>query len=96
MRVGDLTGSDTISCPQRDSRGLLLELSWGGKEPFKLEGGTIRFNRLFHLLNRAIGASLMASALHIFLPGEIRRSIVLADGKASEGFSRNAHQGSSL
>lgn len=36
MNVGDLLGSGTISGPNRDNRGSLLELSWGGKEPIKL------------------------------------------------------------
>ena len=35
MRVGDLLGSGTISGPSKDSRGSLLELSWGGKEPLQ-------------------------------------------------------------
>jgi len=42
MRVGDLLGSGTISGPTRDSRGSLLELSWGGKEPVTLAGGVTR------------------------------------------------------
>ncbi|MFD1344075.1 fumarylacetoacetase [Litorisediminicola beolgyonensis] len=42
MRVGDLLGSGTISGPDRDSRGSLLELSWGGKEPISLQGGGTR------------------------------------------------------
>lgn len=41
MRTGDLLGSGTISGPQRDQRGSLLELSWGGKEPIAI-GGTTR------------------------------------------------------
>lgn len=43
MNVGDLLGSGTISGPTRDSRGSLLELSWGGKEPFPIAGGTRSF-----------------------------------------------------
>jgi fumarylacetoacetase len=44
MNTGDLLGSGTISGPARESRGSLLELSWGGKEPFALdEGGTRSF-----------------------------------------------------
>ena len=39
MRVGDLLGSGTVSGPTEDSRGCLLELSWGGKQPVKLAGG---------------------------------------------------------
>ena len=40
MTVGDLLGSGTISGPGKDSHGSLLELSWGGKEPFAIAGGT--------------------------------------------------------
>lgn len=43
MNVGDLLGSGTISGRTKDSRGSLLELSWGGKEPFPVEGGTRSF-----------------------------------------------------
>ena len=43
MTVGDLLGSGTISGPTKDSRGSLLELSWGGKEPFEITGGTRSF-----------------------------------------------------
>jgi fumarylacetoacetase len=43
MNVGDLLGSGTISGPTRDSRGSLLELSWGGKEPVEVSGGTRSF-----------------------------------------------------
>jgi len=42
MRVGDLLGSGTISGPVKESRGSLLELSWGGKEPLALPGGGVR------------------------------------------------------
>ncbi|NGM44247.1 fumarylacetoacetase [Rhodobacter sp. SGA-6-6] len=43
MNVGDLLGSGTISGPTKESRGSLLELSWGGKEPIAIEGGTRSF-----------------------------------------------------
>jgi len=43
MTVGDLLGSGTISGPTKDSRGSLLELSWGGKEPFEITGGSRSF-----------------------------------------------------
>ena len=43
MNVGDLLGSGTISGPTKESRGSLLELSWGGKEPFPVDGGTRSF-----------------------------------------------------
>lgn len=42
MRTGDLLGSGTISGPTKESRGSLLELSWGGKEPFELLDGATR------------------------------------------------------
>ena len=38
MRVGDLLGSGTISGPTPDSRGSMLELSWGGQTPIDLNG----------------------------------------------------------
>ncbi|MBK4216256.1 fumarylacetoacetase [Paracoccus caeni] len=43
MNTGDLLGSGTISGPTKDSRGSLLELSWGGKEPIAIDGGTRSF-----------------------------------------------------
>lgn len=43
MNVGDLLGSGTISGPTKESRGSLLELSWGGKEPFAIAGGSRSF-----------------------------------------------------
>lgn len=42
MRTGDLLGSGTISGPTKESRGSMLELSWGGKEPLTLPGGQTR------------------------------------------------------
>lgn len=42
MRAGDLLGTGTISGAERDSRGALLELSRGGKEPLTLETGDVR------------------------------------------------------
>ncbi len=42
MRTGDLLGSGTISGQTKDSRGSLLEMSWGGKEPLDLHGGATR------------------------------------------------------
>ena len=43
MTTGDLLGSGTISGPDKGSRGSLLELSWGGKEPIPVAGGTRTF-----------------------------------------------------
>jgi fumarylacetoacetase len=36
--TGDLFGSGTISGPAREERGSFLELSWGGAEPFTVDG----------------------------------------------------------
>jgi fumarylacetoacetase len=38
MRMGDLLGSGTISGATPDSRGSMLELSWGGQTPINLNG----------------------------------------------------------
>ena len=42
MNTGDLLGSGTISGPEKENRGSLLEISWGGKEPFTLADGEER------------------------------------------------------
>jgi fumarylacetoacetase len=39
---GDMMGSGTISGPTPDSYGSMLELSWGGKNPIKLNDGSER------------------------------------------------------
>lgn len=58
MNVGDLLGSGTISGPTKESRGSLLELSWGGKEPFAIAGGSRSFiedNDTLTLRGAAVG-----------------------------------------
>lgn len=42
MNVGDLLGSGTISGPEKDQRGSLLEISWNGTEPVELAEGIKR------------------------------------------------------
>ncbi|SEG56568.1 fumarylacetoacetate hydrolase [Actinacidiphila yanglinensis] len=42
LRAGDLLGSGTVSGPERDTRGALIELSWNGEEPLRLPDGTER------------------------------------------------------
>src|ERR1700761_1129496 len=39
MNIGDLLGSGTISGPEKQQRGSLLEISWNGSEPVTLDGG---------------------------------------------------------
>jgi fumarylacetoacetase len=41
-RTGDLYASGTVSGPDREQRGCLLELSWGGAEPLTLADGSLR------------------------------------------------------
>ncbi|MGB2838548.1 MAG: fumarylacetoacetase [Actinomycetes bacterium] len=42
LRTGDLFASGTVTGPERNQRGSLLELSWGGREPFTLADGSER------------------------------------------------------
>jgi fumarylacetoacetase len=42
VRTGDVYASGTVSGPDRDERGCLLELSWGGAEPLTLADGSVR------------------------------------------------------
>jgi fumarylacetoacetase len=42
LRVGDLLATGTISGPEREQRGSLLELSWAGQEPLRLPDGSVR------------------------------------------------------
>lgn len=44
LRAGDMLGSGTISGPNKENFGSMLELSWGGKEPILLNDGS---NRVF-------------------------------------------------
>jgi fumarylacetoacetase len=42
LRTGDLYASGTISGPERDQRGSLIELTWNGTQPLKLRDGSLR------------------------------------------------------
>ena len=42
LRTGDLLATGTISGPEPEARGSLIELSWNGEEPIELPGGSIR------------------------------------------------------
>jgi fumarylacetoacetase len=42
LRPGDLIGSGTVSGPEKENRGCLLELAWGGSDPVKLPSGELR------------------------------------------------------
>ncbi|MFE9410155.1 fumarylacetoacetase [Streptomyces sp. NPDC006704] len=43
LRTGDVYGSGTVSGPERDQRGSLLELTWNGTEPLELASGKRAF-----------------------------------------------------
>ncbi len=42
IRPGDLIGSGTVSGPEKENRGCLLELTWRGTEPLELPDGETR------------------------------------------------------
>jgi len=42
LRPGDLIGSGTVSGPNKENRGCLLEVTWRGAEPLQLPTGEIR------------------------------------------------------
>jgi fumarylacetoacetase len=42
LQPGDLLASGTVSGPEKESRGCLLEMTWGGKEPLQLPNGEKR------------------------------------------------------
>ena len=42
LRPGDLIGSGTVSGPEKENRGCLLELTWRGEEPLQLPTGEER------------------------------------------------------
>jgi fumarylacetoacetase len=42
LRPGDLIGSGTVSGPDRENRGCLLEITWRGSEPLELPTGEVR------------------------------------------------------
>ncbi|GAA4673452.1 fumarylacetoacetase [Phytohabitans rumicis] len=42
LRTGDLFASGTVSGPEPDQRGSLLELTWNGRDPLTLPGGEAR------------------------------------------------------
>jgi fumarylacetoacetase len=42
LRVGDLLGTGTLSGPELEQRGCLLELSWAGEQPIELPDGSTR------------------------------------------------------
>jgi fumarylacetoacetase len=43
LRTGDLFGSGTVSGPGAERRGCLLELTWNGTEPLRLDGRELRW-----------------------------------------------------
>jgi fumarylacetoacetase len=76
LRVGDFYASGTISGPEKDQRGSFLELSWGGKEPFELNGEQRSFlEDGDEVVLRYTAPSLSGARLAL---GEVRGRIVAA------------------
>lgn len=42
LRPGDLFASGTVSGPEADQRGALIEITWNGENPLKLPDGSTR------------------------------------------------------
>jgi fumarylacetoacetase len=72
VRPGDLYASGTISGPEPDSRGSLLELTWGGRDRLELAGGGTRA-----FLEDGDTVTLRGSAGPVSL-GEVRGEILPA------------------
>ena len=68
MNTGDLLGSGTISGPEKEQRGSLLELTWGGKEPMTLDTGEER-----SFLEDGDQVTLTGFRPGRWLPGRLRR-----------------------
>jgi fumarylacetoacetase len=76
LRTGDVFASGTVSGPEPEERGSLLELSWGGTEPLTLAAGT---TRTFLDDGDEVVISASASGHHgRFELGEVRGRIVAA------------------
>ncbi|SDK28742.1 fumarylacetoacetate hydrolase [Actinopolyspora mzabensis] len=69
VRPGDLFASGTVSGPEPEQRGCLLELSWGGSDPITLEDGEQRT-----FLQDGDRVTISATA-----PGEHGRPVGLGD-----------------
>lgn len=57
LQTGDVIGTGTISGPTPDSYGSLIELTWAGKNPIKLDSGEERVFLNDHDSMRVIGAA---------------------------------------
>ncbi|CAM2963947.1 fumarylacetoacetase [Saccharomonospora xinjiangensis] len=77
-RTGDLFASGTISGPERDQRGALIEITWGGKEPIQVGGEERTFLRDGDEI--AITATAPAASGGRIGFGEVRNRILPAKG----------------
>jgi fumarylacetoacetase len=76
LRVGDLLGSGTISGPERHQRGSLLELSWGGREPWTAGG---RQRTFLEDGDEVVLRPTAPGALGRIALGEVRGTVVAGD-----------------
>jgi fumarylacetoacetase len=86
LRPGDLLGSGTVSGRRREQRGCLLELTWGGGEPFALSDGRTR-TYLEDGDEVRISATAPAVGGGRFALGEVRGRVHPA--RAADGAPRN-------
>ena len=78
VRTGEVFASGTVSGPQRDQRGCLLELSWGGREPFGLGGAERSWLEDGDVVTvRATAPGLLGGRLAL---GEVTGRVLPADG----------------
>ena len=69
LRTGDLLATGTISGPERNSTGSLIELTWKGEEPVELPGGQTRT-----FLEDGDEVVLRAPGLELEVRGRIERA----------------------
>ena len=99
MNVGDLLGSGTISGPEKDQRGSLLEISWNGTEPVELAArreadvpGGRRFARDARLVpGRWLSRRFRRSRGDDFGGGVTRVLVIARIRRVGKGAKRRAH-----
>lgn len=75
LRTGDLFASGTVSGPERDQRGSLLELSWNGSDPVRLADGSTRSFLLDGDVVTIAARARLADGTHVAL-GEVVGQVV--------------------
>jgi fumarylacetoacetase len=76
LRSGDVLASGTVSGPERQQRGSLLELSWAGADPIVLADGTTR--AFLHDGDEVVITATAAGTPAPIALGEVRGRVVAA------------------